>query len=329
MDKKDILYFANTDTYDQWMKQVEGEKKNLLNQKRKKMAARRLFRAEGGCIVYLDDLKGQMTIIHSSGDIQKEEHVQAFSASERNYAVLYTDGSVKVFGEDNGYGQKNTENWSDITQILEAPNCTYGITKNGEIIYAGLAQKDVSGWKNIKMLQAGKNRIVGLEKDGKIKISDNGNGDIALTGQPDNWPEIKEIALSGNCIAGLTKDGRVLFCGKQDDARRQAEEWIDVITLTADSSFVYGLTSDGQIKVAGTCAAYFDRGRSDVSQWSKQERVLALTGNPSGGVAAVTESGELKMAGAISGDSDTICESWNHSIRPFLSEHAEKEVNNV
>ena len=48
MDKKDILYFANADTYDQWMKQVEGEKKNLLNQKRKKMAARRLFRAEGG-----------------------------------------------------------------------------------------------------------------------------------------------------------------------------------------------------------------------------------------------------------------------------------------
>lgn len=320
MDKKDILYFANADTYDQWRKQVEEEKQNLLNQKRKEMAARRLFRAEGGCIVYLDDLKGQMTIIHSSGDIQKEEHVQAFSASERNYAVLYTDGSVKVFGEDNGYGQKNTDTWSDIIQILAAPNCTYGITKNGEIVYAGLAQKDVAEWKNIKMLRAEKNRIVGLEKDGKIKISDNGKDEIGFAGQPDNWPEMKEIALSGDCLVGLTKDGRVLFCGKQNDARRQAEEWTDIITLTADSSFVYGLTSDGQIKVAGTCAAYLDRGRSEVSQWSKQEGVLALAGSPSGGVAAVTESGELKMAGAINGDSDTICESWNRSIRPFLTE---------
>lgn len=41
-------------------------------------------------------------------------------------------------------------------------------------------------------------------------------------------------------------------------------------------------------------------------------------------MAVVTESGELKIAGAISGDSDTICESWNHSIRPLLSEHAEE-----
>lgn len=97
-----------------------------------------------------------------------------------------------------------------------------------------------------------------------------------------------------------------------------------MITVTADSSFVYGLTSDVQIKIAGTCVAYFDCGRSDISQWSKQERILALAGNLSGSVAAVTESGELKIAGAISGDSDTICESWNHSIRPLLSEHAEE-----
>lgn len=136
------------------------------------------------------------------------------------------------------------------------------------------------------------------------------------------------MALSGDCLVGLTKDSWVLFCRKKDDEKRQAEVWTDVITVTADSSFVYGLTSDVQIKVAGTCVAYFDCGRSDISQWSKQERILALAGNLSGGVTEVAESGELKIAGAISGDSDTICESWNHSIRPLLSEHAE-EVNNV
>lgn len=99
---------------------------------------------------------------------------------------MYTDGSVKAFGEDNGYGQKNTDNWSDITQILEASNYTYGITKNGEVIYAGMAQKDISSWKNIKILQAGKKRIVGLKKDGKIKISDNGRDEIGFAEQLDN-----------------------------------------------------------------------------------------------------------------------------------------------
>lgn len=99
---------------------------------------------------------------------------------------MYTDGSVKAFGEDNGYGQKNTDNWSDITQILEASNYTYEITKNGEDIYAGMAQKDIASWKNIKILQAGKKRIVSLKKDGKIKISDNGRDEIGFAEQLDN-----------------------------------------------------------------------------------------------------------------------------------------------
>ena len=147
-----VTKFSDKESYDLWSEQVKEEKQKLTNKKRKNLAAR--FRAAGGCTAYLQDQ--QLYLVYSNGDFQKEEGVQAFSASERNYAVLYTDGSVKMFGGDNGYGQKNTDSWKDIINILAAPNCTYGITASGEIVAAGSVRQDVLKWKNMKQLCAGK-----------------------------------------------------------------------------------------------------------------------------------------------------------------------------
>ena len=87
-----VTKFSDKESYDLWSEQVKEEKQKLTNKKRKNLAAR--FWAAGGCTAYLQE---QLYLIHSNGDFQKEEGVQAFSASERNYAVLYTDGSVKIF----------------------------------------------------------------------------------------------------------------------------------------------------------------------------------------------------------------------------------------
>ena len=138
-----VTQFSDKESYDLWSEQVKEEKQKLTNKKRKNLAA--CFWAAGGCTAYLQE---QLYLIHSNGDFQKEEGVQGFSAGERNYAVLYTDGSVKMFGEDNGYGQKDTDSWKDITSVLAAPNCTYAITVSGEVVAAGSARQDVLTWKN-------------------------------------------------------------------------------------------------------------------------------------------------------------------------------------
>lgn len=308
-----VTKFSDKESYDLWSEQVKNEKQKLTNKKRKNLDAR--FRAAGGCTAYLQDQ--QLYLVHSNGDFQKEEGVQAFSASERNYAVLYTDGSVKIFGEDNGYGQKNTDSWKDIINILAAPNCTYGITASGEIVAAGSVRQDVLKWKNMKQLCAGKHSIIGLDNDGTVRA---GSCEPAVQEQLNKWSKITEIAVSGDCITGVKEDGSVCFCGKENDTRREVENWEDIVALTGDNVFFYGLTASGETKAAGSCAAFLDRGRSQVSQWSEQNQILALAGSPSGSIAAITETGDLLVAGSFKGDPDKIRECWKEHIKPVIME---------
>lgn len=93
-----------------------------------------------------------------------------------------------------------------------------------------------------------------------------------------------------------------------------------ILVLTADNAFFYGLTADGEIKVAGSCAAFLDRGRSQVSQWSEQSQILALAGSPSGSIAALTETGDLLVAGSFKGNIDKIQECWKEHIKPVILE---------
>lgn len=307
-----VTQFSDKESYDLWSEQVKEEKQKLTNKKRKNLAAR--FWAAGGCTAYLQE---QLYLIHSNGDFQKEEGVQGFSASERNYAVLYTDGSVKMFGEDNGYGQKDTDSWKDITSVLAAPNCTYAITVSGEVVAAGSARQDVLTWKNMKQLFAGKHSIVGLDTEGLVRASGCGQ---EVQEQLRKWSKITDIAVSGDCIAGVKEDGSVCFCGKENDTRREVENWEDIVALTGDNVFFYGLTASGETKAAGSCAVFLDRGRSQVSQWSEQSQILALAGSPSGSIAALTETGDLLVAGSFKGNIDKIQECWKEHIKPVILE---------
>ena len=308
-----VTQFSDKESYNLWSEQVKEEKQKLTNKKRKNLAAR--FWAAGGCTAYLHDQ--QLYLVHSNGEFQKEESVQAFSASERNYAVLYTDGSVKMFREDNGYGQKDTDSWKDITSVLAAPNCTYGIKVSGEVVAAGSVRQDILKWKNMKQLCAGKHSIVGLDKDGAVRAS---GCEQEVQEQLHKWPKITEISVSGDCIAGVTEDGSVCFSGKENDTRREVENWKDIVALTADNAFFYGLTADGEIKVVGSCVAFLDRGRSQASQWSEQSQILALAGSLSGSIAALTETGDLLVAGSFKGDIDKIQECWKEHIKPVILE---------
>lgn len=169
----------------------------------------------------------------------------------------------------------------------------------------------------MKQLCAGKHSIIGLDNDGTVRA---GSCEPAVQEQLNKWSKITEIAVSGDCIAGVKEDGSVCFCGKENDTRREVENWEDILVLTADNAFFYGLTADGEIKVAGSCAAFLDRGRSQVSQWSEQSQILALAGSPSGSIAAITETGDLLVAGSFKGDPDKIRECWKEHIKPVIME---------
>ena len=312
-----VRYFASRTAYDRWVRAAEAFRQQLeAKEKQQHMASLRFWL--GNNMAAFADLSAQrVTIILSSGKVQTEENATAFTANERNYAVLYNTGNVRVFGEDNSFGQKNTEEWGNIASIEAAPNCIFGVTKSGKVVCAGaVGDSDVTGWSGMKLLRSGIGFIAGLSTDGRVKISRNG---AALEGYhtADGWRDIQDLAVSRDCIVGLQSSGTLVFAGRPNDARRKATEWKDLIAVAADDCYVYGLTKDGMMHAAGTCKPIFDKGRSKVGAWSG---IIALSSCASG-VGAVDEEGNLQFAGFFTGDITRIRKAWNSVTRS--GNHAE------
>ena len=49
-------------------------------------------------------------------------------------------------------------------------------------------------------------------------------------------------------------------------------------------------------------------------------QILALAGSPSGSIAALTETGDLLVAGSFKGNIDKIQECWKEHIKPVILE---------
>ncbi len=306
-----VRYFASAGGHELWLDSVNRARAEWNKREEIHAAASVQLYAGDNLIALTDKNRRNITIISGSGSILHEQDAAGFSACERNYAVLYENGTVKVFGEDNSFGQKNTGSWKNIQSVLAAPNCTYGVTESGEVVYAGsLCSRAAAEWKNVRLLRAGNDSIVGLSRDGKVYMEK----DFGVPGAADTvkgWSGITDIMASRDCVIGLSADGTVRFAGRQNDARAEAEAWRHITAIALDNSFAYGLSDDGKVHMAGTCKAFLDRGRSSASEWSN---VASLSSNHAG-IGAVDENGELLFAGTITGDLSRMKEAWNAEIR--------------
>ena len=195
--------------------------------------------------------------------------------------------------------------------ILAAPNCTYGVTKKGGIVYTGsLCSPEVLKWNHVKFLRSSGSSIVGLDSNGRVLVTDD-FGTSEITADIRKWNGIVDIATSRDSVLGLTVNGSVKFAGKPDDPRKQVESWKNITSIAIDNSFAYGLSNEGVMLVAGTCKAFLDRGRSKASQWN---HILCLSSNQAG-VGAIAENGEWYFAGTITGDCSKMKETWNTEIK--------------
>ena len=310
-----IQFFASEEGYKNWKNNVKLAVEKYKNKKRESLANSNCLTVGNSAVAFLDMNSNTMYIALGNGRVQTEQNAMQFSSSERNFAVLYKNGTVKVFGEDNEFGQKNTEGWKNIIYITTAPNCTYGITKEGNVVYAGaLVDPAVSRWKNLKLLLSSDDFIVGVHHDGKVSISSKDTIDSGLKAI-EHWSNINGLALTKNCCVGLMANGSIKYSGKTDDPRRQCENWKDIISVVADNAYVYGLTKDGNILVAGNCKSFLDKGRKNASTWKD---IVAISCNKSG-IGAITGAGELLFAGTIAGDEKKVREQWSGQIKQNIN----------
>ena len=302
-----VKFFASEKSYKVWKESVKNAVQNLISKKRSLFSDSRCLRVGNGTIAFLDFEKSKLYIALSNGKVQVENDAVEFDSSERNYAVVYKNGTVRVFGNDNEFGQKNTETWRDVQHILTAPNCTYGVTRNGTIIYAGSpADNSVLKWSNIRTLKSCEEFLVGIRTDGSIVLPEN----VPLESELKNvekWQHIKDVVVFSGGIAGLKNDGTVMFLGRNDSPKRECVTWKDIIAIEADNTYIYGLSKNGEIFVAGNCKKLLDKGRKDAAFW---DNVMIISCNKAG-IGAINEKGEFLFAGTLAGDKTKIIDACN------------------
>ena len=267
------------------------------------------FTLTGDSVAYISADTNTLSIFKGDKNIESISGVAQYSASERNTAILFEDGKVSVQG-DNSYGQCSTEELNDIVCILCAPNCVYAVNRDGQVSIVGaVIDNKIKKWKNIMTLACGSFHVLGLSMDGTVKIA----GDMLdnnMIETVSHWKNVKSIAAATDCGVALFKDGTVGFAGRKNDSRNEVESWKKIVSVSVDSSYVIGITEDRKIKMAGSCKAFLDMGRSAAKNW---KNVIAVTCGRSG-IAAITDDGNLKIAGNFSGNIDEVSEVWAEHV---------------
>lgn len=304
--------FAGAESLAQWQKAVQAAKGAWQAKQRAEHAGGHRLTVGNHAVALLVPQERTLYLASTNGRLQVEQNVVQFSASERNDAVVYADGTVKVVGEDNSYGQRDTDQWRDIQFALAAPNCTYGVTKTGTVLVQGApADPAVRQWTDIQTLACGTRHVVGLTTNGTVRVAGTlpaGAGEAVAA-----WQNVTYLTAARDCVAALHQDGTVSFAGKPNDPRKAAEQWQNILSVACDSAYVYGLTQDGRLLMAGACKAFLDKGRSGAAQWTE---LMELSCNAAG-VGAVDAAGRLHFAGTMTGDVEQMLRVWEEHIHPI------------
>ena len=303
-------YFAGEKSFAAWNERALAAKKKYSLLKAEEDIRTGTFALGGNAVSFVSLKTGRLTAVFGDGHTETAENVKQISFGERNYAVLYNNGKVKVFGDDNTYGQKNTAEWLGMKYVLATSSCVYGVTADGEVWTAGmLAGENVSAFRGVAKLSGGAEYVAALTKDGRVLVDGN-LPDASFSADVSAWKNVRDIAASRNGLLALHADGTVSFAGKKNDTRKAAELWRGVEAIASDGVFAVGVTRGGELLLAGSCKAFLDKGRSGARDWKD---VISVACNQSG-IGAVTKNGELLFAGAVSGDIDKIKSAWRNSV---------------
>ncbi len=303
-----IRYAAGDESREILRKKAETARRNYVLSTIEQNNTPNRFTLTGDSVAYITANTNTLIIIHDDNAV-KTSGVLQYSASERNTALLREDGRVSVKG-DNSYGQCDVQKLRDIVYISCAPNCLYAVNKEGDVSIVGaVIDNNIKEWKNIKTIACGSFHVLGLTGDNTVMVA----GDMLdnnMTETVSKWKNVKSIAAATDCGVALFQDGTVGFAGRQNDSRKEVESWEKIVSVSVDSSYVIGITEEGEIKLAGSCKAFLDMGRSAAKDW---KNVIAVTCSRSG-IAAVMEDGTLKIAGNFSGNIDKVCDAWAENV---------------
>lgn len=117
-------------------------------------------------------------------------------------AVLYTDGTVGVAGND--MLAAKVSSWKNVIQLYLGTDQRHLVAKMADGT-AVSTEYDLSGWYNLKEMYICWEGIAGLTEDGQIVTVGEWN-----SGNPDGWTEIRDFFLGGFACLGIKNDGSIV-----------------------------------------------------------------------------------------------------------------------
>jgi hypothetical protein len=202
------------------------------------------------------NIEAAMTTITMNGDkiiTARFEPLFMVSASHGSYGHtvgLKSDGTVVAAG-NNGRGQCDVGNWTDIIQVAAGDRNTVGLKSDGTAVALGydyLGQCDVGNWTDIVQVATGGDHTVGLKSDGTVvAVGNNGNGQCDV----DAWADIIQVSVGTYLTVGLKSDGTVVAVGACYEGECDVRFWTDIVQVSAGNSYTVGLKSDGTVVATG------------------------------------------------------------------------------
>ncbi len=289
--------FSDRQAFEIWKANMDAGQEKLRKGMQKTCKQKQVLALSNKGVACIFPENAEYQFVSTDAGPFKGKKALQFSFSDRHQVLLLPNGKVEAAG-DNDYGQCNVASFSGITHVCAAARCTYGVTKAGRVVSAGIPiSNETDQWTEIIKTACGSYHIVGLQKDGRVLIAGN-MLDSELKRQVQGWSHVADIASGSDCVIALTTDGRVKFAGKPNDSRREAETWSGIVSAAVESVYVVGLTADGKVMLAGTCKnSFLDLGRAEAKNWRE---IVAISCSRSG-IAALDKSGKLYVAGNVQG----------------------------
>jgi len=156
-------------------------------------------------------------------------------------AVLYTDGTVGVAGNDALAGKVSS--WKNVKQLYLGTEENHLAAKMADGT-AVSTQYDLSGWRDLKELYISWEGIVGLTENGQVFTV----GEWEY-GNPNGWTEIHDFYLGDFACFGLKNDGSVVCT--EESIYMEICSLKNVRQLLVDNG-TYAILEDGSI-VSDSC----------------------------------------------------------------------------
>lgn len=240
-----------------------------------------------GALAQLQRLGGYKDSRALSEDIKQTIRASVKSGADGAYAVLGSDGAVKLFGagwetgepdwtgvkkiavgstpfilglfEDgtvraagNGAGNGiSVSSWTDIVDIACGSRFAIGLRSDGTAVFAGAYENslnDTGNWKNVVSISAGRNASYGVLQNGIVVSSgDNTYGQCDVS----SWTDVVFVSAGAYHTVALKEDGTLLCCGRNENGECDTVKYKDVLAVSAGSNYTVIVFADGTSRVIG------------------------------------------------------------------------------